>query len=228
MSTSLMTAVTVDEHKAYALLNARTDGKLCLKKAIGAVMVNNTGIDLHYSTVMQSGKVEAERSVLKAGFAAVVQPDGELNVLVDPKGRPTHSKLYDLSNPLTPEKAHEMAVLRGLTIPKTQQILDAYKLFEEDVDPRDLPWSYAVSLGKVKPFRYGLRFELPKAAWQSVQVAEIDASIVVNVISNAAYYIGRPEMVANWVLYEDQGLNATDFWNALPVIGNEDFAAMLA
>ena len=228
MRTAFMTTVTLDETRVYEVLKRRTDGKVCLKKAIAAVVTNNSGLDLHYSTIMSSGKVEADSAVIKASFAAVVQPDGELNVQIDPKGRATHTKLYDMDNPLTPDKAHELAVMRGLTIPTVQQVMAALKLIDEDVDPRQLPWTYAESKGKVMPFRCALRFELPKAQWQSVQVAEVDASIVVNLITNEAYYIGRDELVKNWVLEADQGLNATKFWDSLPIIGNDDFDAMMS
>lgn len=224
---SLMSTVTLSETRAFEVLSKRTDGVICLKKAIAAVVLNQTSQDLHYSTVMTSGKVEAANAKLPAGIGGVIQPDGELHVLVDGKGRATHEKFYDMANPLTPQIAHETAVLRGLTIPTTQQVMDALKLFEEDVDPRQLPWVYAVSKGKVKPFRCGTRFELPKPAWSSIQVAEMDSALVVNEITSEVYYIGRHELVGNWVNAEKQDLNATDFWNALPTISNDEFNAMI-
>jgi len=228
MALSLMSTVVLDEAKVEAVLKRRTDGVLCLKKAIAAIMINQSDRDLQYSTVMTSGKVEVKNATLPSGCAAVVQPDGELHVLINKERKPTHEKLYAMEEPMKPDVAHETAALRGLTIPTVQQVMDAIKCFNEDVDPRDLPWVYAEAKGRVMPFRCGTRFELPKPAWNSTQVAEIDSAFVLNVLVGGAYYIGRHELVGNWVNAAKPDLNATDFWNSLPVLSNDEFNAMIA
>jgi len=210
------------------VLSKRKDGLIHEERSISAVVTNNTGKDIQFKTVMKNGKEEVKNACLPAGFAVVIQADGEINVQVDKNGKPTHNKLYDLENPLSVETAFIMAATRGLTLPNTAQIDAA--LFELSVDSSlaDLPWVYAVSKGRVIPYRVDFQIDLAKPSWGpgGGQSMELDSCMVVNVLTNEVYCIGRSEFVMNWVQHKDQSLNATDLWAKIPLITEDQLSAM--
>lgn len=229
---AIVSTFVLDEHKVYDILKARPDGFVIHKLAIAAILQNCSGGPVKYTTLMESGKTEVKMGLIPEGLFAAVQPNGECGVLVDPKNRPTHEKLYVMDEPMTWDEARVEAAMRGQSITTPDQVESVTfesVLTGEPVELTQLPWKYFSAKGRVMPFRIGFQFLLPKPAWgPEPQVAEVDSALVVNVLTNEAYYIGMPELSQNWFDPRCPEATKKQFRESIPQISDDEFERMLA
>lgn len=223
---ALVTMFTLDERRVYTILNYRQDGVLCRKRSISAIVQNNTGITVQYSTVMQDGRREVREGEIPPGFFAAVQANGEIGVLRDPQGAPTQTILYDMENPLAFKDVLRMAAEENFTFTLPEMVENV--TFTSGGKITGMPVIYAASKGQVLPFRFTFQGMLPKLAWgpNAVQTTEFDCAMVVNVLTKEAYLIGRAELVGNWYVENAPQLTKEEFWNSLPEISAAEFDAM--
>ena len=220
-----MSTLTFSENKLEEILNA-AQGIVCRKKAIVAVLVNDTKENWTYDTILESGKKEVSNVTVPPGFALTIQPQGEMNVLMV-KGKSTFEKLYDTEYSMGYGRAVSAAAERKLTITSPEFVAVATRSIRGKTNPNKV--RYYVAQGVCKPFRVVIN--LPKPGWGEgqFQVAELDSVIVLNLIVGDTYYIGKAEFLANWFIDVDgkRQLEGQEMWDQLPVLSPESWAEIV-
>ncbi|OYW13928.1 MAG: hypothetical protein B7X02_01135, partial [Rhodospirillales bacterium 12-54-5] len=165
---------------------------IACKMAIVAVAVNNGDTTLLYDTVLADGTVEVNGGKILPGQHAVIQPDGELHVLADAKGRDTFAKGYNSDRNLPFDTANSLATQRGLTLTTPEQIVVALQALQQKNPGSELLTHLGWFEAKGRSQFWRVKVEIDMG-W-GVQTSYLPHGIAYSLVYDEAFLVGLSEI----------------------------------